>query len=119
MPFNQMLTALVRAVPGGQGAILIDREGEAVDQHTLEDPYQMKVAGAHWGIIRIRLEALFDHFAAGLPRESIITTTNQHVLMGCVGEEYFLVLTLDRLAAPLKGLLPFRETVERLRKEIY
>lgn len=119
MPFKRLLTTLVEAVPGASGAILADWEGEAVEQHTLFDPYEMKVTAAHWGILLARLKGLHEKFSTGVVRESIITTDEQHVIVGAVGDDYTLVMTLNRDALPLPALRSFRETSELLKKEIY
>ncbi|HSQ67417.1 MAG TPA: roadblock/LC7 domain-containing protein [Polyangiaceae bacterium] len=48
--FTQILTALVARVPGAFAATLVDRDGECVDYAGDADPFDVKVAGAHWGI---------------------------------------------------------------------
>ena len=54
--FTTILTDFVRRVPGAFAAALVDGEGECVDYaiRTDADPYDVKVAAAHWTI------ALFD-----------------------------------------------------------
>ncbi len=49
MPFKRILTELVTAVPGASGAILADWEGEAVEQFSFYDDFEMKLIGAHKG----------------------------------------------------------------------
>jgi predicted regulator of Ras-like GTPase activity (Roadblock/LC7/MglB family) len=119
VPFKRLLTTLVEAVPGASGAILADWEGEAVEQHCQGDPYEMKVTAAHWGILLARLKGLHQKYHAGQVRESVITTDEQHVIIGAVGEDYALVMTLTRMALPLMALQSFRETCTLLKKEIY
>ncbi|UFS68761.1 roadblock/LC7 domain-containing protein [Geomonas sp. RF6] len=119
MPFKLLLTELVEGVPGASGAILADWEGEAVEQHTLLDPYEMKVTAAHWGIILSSMKGMGKKLPMGDVGEGIITTDAQHVLVGAVGEDYTLVMTLSRSTLPLMALRSFRCTVERLKKEIY
>jgi predicted regulator of Ras-like GTPase activity (Roadblock/LC7/MglB family) len=119
VPFKRLLTTLVEAVPGASGAILADWEGEAVEQHCQGDPYEMKVTAAHWGILLARLKILHGKYATGLVRESVISTDEQHVIIGAIGDDYALVMTLNRDALPLLALKSFRETSGLLRKEIY
>ena len=119
MPFKRLLTELVEAVPGASGAILADWEGEAVEQHAQVDPYEMKVTAAHWGILVARLKGLQEKHATGRVRESMITTDEQHVIVGTVGDDYTLVMTLNRAALPLLALRSFRTTAGLLEKEIY
>ncbi|HBG08156.1 MAG: GTPase [Geobacteraceae bacterium GWC2_58_44] len=119
MPFKRLLTKLVEAVPGASGAILADWEGEAVEQHSQGDAFEMKVTAAHWGILLTRLKGLDDRYATGRVQESVISTDDQHVIVGAVGDDYTLVMTLNRNALPLLALQRFRETAELLNKEIY
>lgn len=119
MPFKTLLTTLVEAVPGATGAILADWEGEAVEQHCEGDPYEMKVTAAHWGILLTRLKELHGKYATGPIQESMISTDEQHVIVGAIGDEYALVMTMSRDALPLVALRSFRETAGLLKKEIY
>ena len=119
MPFKRLLTTLVEAVPGADGAILADWEGEAVEQHSQGDAFEMKVTAAHWGILLTRLKGLHDRYGSGRVRESVISTVDQHVIVGAIGDDYTLVMTMNRNALPLLALQRFRKTVELLNKEIY
>ena len=119
MPFKRLLTTLVDSVPGANGAILADWEGEAVDQFSHGDPFEMKVTAAHWGILLTLLKGLHEKYATGAVRESVISTDEQYVIVGAIGDDYALVMTLERSALPLLALKRFRETAQLLHKEIY
>lgn len=119
MPFKKMLTTLVEAVPGASGAILADWEGEAVEQYCHGDAFEMKVTAAHWGILLARLKGLHRNYHAGAVQQSVISTDRQYVIVGAVGDDYALVMTLERTALPLLALNHFQETAELLHKEIY
>ena len=119
MPFKRLLTTLVEAVPGASGAILADWEGEAVEQHTQGDAFEMKVTAAHWGILLTRLKGLRENHPVGEVLQGVITTDEQHVIVGAIGEDYTLVMTMSRDALPLQALRSFRETAGLLMKEIY
>ena len=119
MPFKRLLTTLVEGVPGANGAILADWEGEAVEQFTHGDPFEMKVTAAHWGIMLAQLKGLHHKYDTGAVRESVICTDEQYVIVGAVGDDYALVMTLNRDALPLPALKRFRETALLLHKEIY
>lgn len=119
MPFKRLLTKLVEDVPGASGAILVDWEGEAVEQHCQGDPFEMKVTAAHWGIQLSRLQGLQERYPTGRVQLSVISTDEQHVLAGAIGDDYTLVMTLSRNALPLLALRSFRITAGLLKKEIY
>lgn len=119
MPFKTLLTKLVEGVPGANGAILADWEGESVEQYSYGDPFEMKVTAAHWGILLTLVKGLQEDFATGPVREGVISTDQQHVIVGAVGDEYALVMTLNQEALPLLALRSFRKTAGLLQKEIY
>lgn len=119
MPFMTLLTDLVTTVPGASGAILADWEGEAVAQYYLQDDdYELKVLGAHKGIILNQMREIHASLGSGELNEAVITTACQHVLIGTIGPDYNLVMTLDRTALIGYALHHFRRTLERLREEI-
>ena len=119
MPFKRLLTTLVEGPPGSSGAILIEWEGEAVAPLCQGDPFEMKVTAAHWGILLNRLKGLADRYATGQVRRGVITTDRQQVIVGALGDDYTLVMTMTREALPHVALRNFRETATLLKKEIY
>ena len=119
MPFKTLLTKLVEDVPGASGAILADWEGESVEQYSFGDPFDMKVTAAHWGIVLTLLKGLQGKYSIGQVREAVITTDQQYVIAGTLGDDYALVMTMNQSALPLVALRSFRETAGLLMKEIY
>jgi predicted regulator of Ras-like GTPase activity (Roadblock/LC7/MglB family) len=119
VPFKRILTELVEAVPGATGAILADWEGESVDQHCLYDDYELKVLAAHKGIILSQMRTVQADLADDTLRDAVITTELQHVVIGGIGDDYSLVMTLDRNAIVGLALRHFRGAVASLYKEIY
>lgn len=119
MPFKRLLTELVEAVPGANGAILADWEGESIEQFSFGDAFEMKVTAAHWGILLSQLKGLQGKLSTGEVREAVIGTDQQYVIVGALGEDYSLVMTMTQNALPLVALHRFRETAGLLMKEIY
>jgi len=107
------------AVPGSTGAILADWEGEAVEQSCLYDIYDLKVIGAHKGILLNLLKDAPQKLDVGEMKHTVITTEKQHYLTGPVGADYFLVMTLDRTAIVGLAIRHFQSAIERMYKEIY
>lgn len=50
-PFTPILEQLVASIPGTRGAALVDFEGETVDYAGVIDPFDLKIAAAHWQIV--------------------------------------------------------------------
>jgi predicted regulator of Ras-like GTPase activity (Roadblock/LC7/MglB family) len=118
VPFRTILAELVDSVPGATGAILVDWEGEAVEQFSHIDEFEMKVIGAHKGIILTRLREIHAGLGCGDVESFTIAACSQSHLVFPVGPEYLLVMTLDRSA--LQGLAHHKagRAVARLKKEI-
>ena len=118
MPFKALLNSLVERVPGAQGAIIADWEGEAVDQVGLMDEYDLKVIGAHKGVILHRMRDVVDRLGDDELKEIIITTKQAQTLILPVTEDYYLVLTLDRSDMLGRALLEARRCIQAIYHEI-
>jgi len=57
MPFQPILKNLVESVPGAVGAILVDWEGEAVQEYSHGTTYDIRFIGAKNGVILTRRES--------------------------------------------------------------
>jgi predicted regulator of Ras-like GTPase activity (Roadblock/LC7/MglB family) len=119
MPFKMILNNLMESVPGATGAILADWEGEAVEQACLYDVFDLKVTGAHKGILLNLMKEAHQKVNAGELRHAVISTGNQHYLTGPIGTDYFLVMTLDKSAIVGLAIHHFQAAQGRMYKEIY
>lgn len=118
MSFRAQLTQLTDTVPGAQGAIIADWEGEAVDQVGLLDDYELKVIGAHKGIILHNMRDVVARLGDDLLSEIVITTSRAQMLVLPITGDYFLVLALERSAALGRALFEARRCALALRREI-
>jgi predicted regulator of Ras-like GTPase activity (Roadblock/LC7/MglB family) len=119
VPFKAILRKLVEDTPHASGAVVADWEGEAVEHHCLYDDYELKLLGAHKGIILNRMREIHGDLTAGDLQDVVITTGKQLIIIGVVGPEYSLVMTLAREALIGQALYRFRQAVKLLEKEIY
>lgn len=119
MPFATILGELIRNLPGATGAVLTDWEGEAVVcQAPVGDEFDLKILGAHHNIILNRLREMGASTAQTV-REAAVTTDRLHLLIGAVGNDYMLVVTLERSAVVPRALQGLKQAVKALEKEIY
>ncbi len=118
MPFKPLLNALIERVPGALGAIVADWEGEAVDQVGTMDEYDLKVIGAHKGVILHSMRDVVDRLGDDELKEIIITTKEAQTLVLPVTKDYYLVLTLDRSDMLGRALLEARRCIQALHQEI-
>jgi len=118
VPFKSLLNSLIERVPGAQGAIVADWEGEAVDQVGIMDDYDLKVIGAHKGVILHSMRDVVDRLGDDELKEIIITTKEAQTLVLPVTNDYYLVLTLDRSDMLGRALLEARRCIQALYQEI-
>jgi predicted regulator of Ras-like GTPase activity (Roadblock/LC7/MglB family) len=118
MAFKRILGKLIAAVPGSCGSILTDWEGEAVDQVGRMDDYELKVIGAHKGIIFNNLRDMVRRLEGGDLKEIVVTAARMQVIVMPVTPEYFLVLALERNDVLGRALFEARRCVVLLRDEI-
>ncbi|WP_298039225.1 roadblock/LC7 domain-containing protein [uncultured Desulfuromonas sp.] len=118
MSFKEPLSELIDNVPGATGAIIADWEGEAVDQVARMDDFQLKVLGAHKGLILANMRKALCRLENDDLEEMVVTTEKVQTLVLPVTHEYFLVLSLDRSDALGRALFEARRCVVRLREEI-
>ena len=118
MPFKRLLTELVDRLPGASGAILADWAGEAVEQSGQMDDYELKVIGAHKGVILSNLRDVVRRLDGDEPEEIIVTTAEMQTLVLPITLEYFLVMTLRRGAALGLARFEAHRCADHLRAEI-
>jgi predicted regulator of Ras-like GTPase activity (Roadblock/LC7/MglB family) len=89
------MSQLLTDVHGALGAIIVDWEGEAVDQVSLINDYDIKVTGAHNGIILTRLQEVLHRIGGGMLEEIVISSTKTRTIVQPLTEDYLLLLLLD------------------------
>jgi len=120
MPIKRQLEALVERVPGAKGVVLADWEGETVDCATRMDEYELKVLGAHIGIILTRLRQAMERLKdeQGVNELTIVTELGRSVVTP-LSEDYFLVLVTERNAPLGRSLSELRRSQGALCREIF
>ncbi len=119
MPFQYLLTNLLVDVPGAQGAIFMDPEGESVEYVTRHaTPYELKLEGAYHGIFLRRAAQLARLAEAGEVERLAIAGRQLKVMSRMLRGGYYLVLVMDPEApASVAGAAMVR-TGEALNREI-
>ncbi len=93
--FADILKQMVDRVPGALGAVFADWEGEAVDQFGHVPALDIKLAGAHWGVV-LTLANERLRTMCGEVKELWIEGESSLVLVRHVTDQYFVVLTARR-----------------------
>lgn len=118
MPFHDILKELVETVPHTIGAIIVDWEGEAVQEYCHCDSYDIRFVAAHKGIILARLRETNGESQGGTIENVVVSATRQYLLIGAADKDYSLVLQVLR-ACPL-GLARFHfdKALKQVREEL-
>jgi len=118
MSFEVILKELVEKVPGAVGAILVDWEGEAVMEHCHCESYEMRFIAAHEGIILTRLKDMQSVENVGAVENVAVTTSEWHLISGCIDRDYSLVMKVGRSCPVALALHHFQQAISELKKEI-
>ena len=94
MPFSTVLNQLLDDIPGAKGVIILDWEGEAVDQAAHISDYDMKVIGAHCGIVVQRLKEMLQRVDSGTFEEIVFRYEAEKTIVASLSDDYFLLVQL-------------------------
>ena len=97
-PFAVILANLIGRVPGSLGAVIVDAEGEAVDYAGRLDPFDLKLAAAHWQIVLTDMRAAASKRGVGAPRALVVRSEKRSFITHELPDGYTLVLVLSRRA---------------------
>lgn len=98
--FRSVLEDLVRSVPGAWGAIFVDFEGEAVDLYAVSDAYEVKLAGAHAGLLWNRIVSASQDAGMGRALAVSVLAAGNRFFVHAVDREYFVLLGAKTGASP-------------------
>ena len=118
MPFHDILKELVENVPHAVGAIVVDWEGEAVQEYSHCDSYDIRFVGAHKGIILTRLRETRGESVGGQIEDVVVSAEKQHLLIGAIDKDYSLVFQVERPCPLGLARFHFYKALERVRREI-
>ena len=109
--FSVILAALLEATPLSQGAVLVDSLGEAVDYAGAVDPFDLKVAAAHFQIVMKEIREVKPLSNA---MELTVRARGRAYMLRMLDAEYSLLLILHRHAASAVSRRALNETVTRI-----
>jgi len=99
--FQYLLSNLLVDVPGAQGVVFLDPEGEAVELISRQaTPYELKLEGAYHGIFLRQAARLATLSGAGEVERIAITGTQMQVVSWALKGGYYLVLIMESGASP-------------------
>ena len=114
--FKGLLTELVSSIDGAVGAIFLDKEGEAVEHHTVGDSEQLKLRAAYLAVMVASSRALAKNVQVGRAHRLLLHFEGARFLIEELEGGYFLMLELDESAnfgAAIQRIKPFLEKLQR------
>jgi predicted regulator of Ras-like GTPase activity (Roadblock/LC7/MglB family) len=118
MPYKRILKELVERTPQAVGAVLVDWEGEAVQEFCHCDPYDIRFIGAHEMIILSRFREAHKSGLGGVVEEVVVSASGGFLIIGAIDQEYSLVMSIGRDCPLGLSLHHFRTAIGQLKKEI-
>ena len=110
---------MVEATSGGVGAIFVDDEGEAIDQYTTGDEWDIKLTGAHHSVLLAAMKGALKRMGNNNSIEGFSIKSEKFTYsVAPVEESYFLVLVQDTQGLPSEGLRALQDAVPRIVKLI-
>jgi hypothetical protein len=103
-PFASILDDVLLRIPGAYAAALVDHDGECVDYAGRGDPFDIKVAAAHW---RIVIGSITEQRTFAGVRTIVARARQKPFLAHVLPDDYALVVLLGRRA----GFAPMSRAV--------
>lgn len=116
--FKEILKEAVKGLPGAVGAVFVDWEGESVDWFFPGSDYDIRLLGAHQGILLNLVNEAVRSAGQGSVRAMISCSTEAKVLVHPLKDGYFLVTLLERGANSGRAMQELRRTAKILAEEI-
>ena len=121
MSFAAILKDLVTRVPHARGAVFVDSEGEYVELFStdgVDGEDDMKLAGAHEGIVLNMFAEAARNSDQGTPRELYVRNTDLDVFACMLKDGYFVLLTRAPRGIPGHALHELRRAARAIEAEI-
>jgi predicted regulator of Ras-like GTPase activity (Roadblock/LC7/MglB family) len=93
--FTTILADLVKRVPGAFAATVVDGDGECVDYAGDIEPFDVKIAGAHWAIV---VHEISQRPVIGPPQMIICRGEHRSFIVHALPDRYSLVILLKKRA---------------------
>lgn len=115
--FTGILRRHVDATPGALGAALVDSEGEAVDYAGELEPFDLKIAAAHWRIVLSDIERGKLAEQGGRTMRLLVLTERRAFVVTSLQDGYALLSILRANAALGHGDRSLDSTLRALYRE--
>lgn len=118
LSFKSILEKLVSTIPGVQGALLLEADGESVAWHSTGDSERLRLRGAYIAVMLRTSENAAREFSFGTVEHLAISYEGASLVAQLVGGGYFVVLEMEPLANMAEASYRLKPFVEELRVEL-
>jgi predicted regulator of Ras-like GTPase activity (Roadblock/LC7/MglB family) len=116
--FAQILESMVKEIPGAKGAVFVDWEGEAVDEYCHGSATEIRLGGAHSGILYYQCVAAFEKLGLDPPTEVVLRFERESILISRVTKEYLVIIVLERETPAARARWLVQRAARRLQEEM-
>lgn len=118
MPFRRIMQELVESVEGAQGAIFLDKDGEAVQWYPEEEGKRLCLRGAYLAVTVQSCRKSLEKLYLGKIKHLLVEYEDAQFVIEEVDEGYFILLELSPSANLGQALDRIQPTVVKLQQEI-
>ena len=118
MSFVAILEDLVNSVPNARGAVFVDDEGEYVEFFSKDAGEQMKLAGAHQGVVLSMFAEAGAAAGAGAPKVLYVQNADVDLFTKMLKDGYFVLLATERGGLPASAMRQLSLAAAKIEAEI-
>jgi predicted regulator of Ras-like GTPase activity (Roadblock/LC7/MglB family) len=116
--FTALLKELVCGVEGGEGAIFLDADGEAVQWYSKAAGERLRLRAAYIAVMLQACQAAAQRLELGGLQHMVIEYDGAKFVIEEIERGYFIILELSQSANVGQALYHIKPAVEALRREI-
>jgi predicted regulator of Ras-like GTPase activity (Roadblock/LC7/MglB family) len=116
--YGHILADMLRSLPDATAAVFADWEGEAVDNAGELSDTDIRLAGAHWGIVYFLVRDALERSGAGAPAELVLRFRSRQVIVRHITDQYFVVVESQENALVSRTLRALEQARELLLEQM-
>lgn len=116
--FGEILAQMLTQLPDAHGAVLADWEGEAVDQAGDLGDTEIRLVGAHWGVVYFMARTSLQSVGDSGPRDLTLRFARQQVIVRRLTDDYYVVVTSHPYACLARTLRVLDLNQDRLLEQL-
>ena len=116
--FGEILAQMLAQLPDAHGAVLADWEGEAVDQAGDVESDEIRLVGAHWGVVYFMARTSLQNVGDSGPRDLTLRFARQQVIVRRLTDDYYIVVASHPYACLARTLRVVELNQNRLLEQL-